>query len=103
MRAMCKDESCGWLVYASNNTKNNCWQIKTFVDLNTKKNCEKRAADEEEVVVVEAIAANGGEGQLNNFAPVEPVNNGEATPVLQPHTEIQLEFSQPPLSETDDS
>ncbi|RYR43002.1 hypothetical protein Ahy_A08g039432 [Arachis hypogaea] len=26
MRAMCKDESCGWLVYASNNTENNCWQ-----------------------------------------------------------------------------
>ncbi|XP_016206765.1 uncharacterized protein LOC107647162 [Arachis ipaensis] len=35
MRAVCKDESCGWLVYASNNTENNCWQIKTFMDDHT--------------------------------------------------------------------
>ncbi|RYQ82851.1 hypothetical protein Ahy_B10g101414 [Arachis hypogaea] len=32
MKAVCKDASCGWLVYASNNTENNCWQIKTFMD-----------------------------------------------------------------------
>ncbi|RYR67684.1 hypothetical protein Ahy_A03g014070 [Arachis hypogaea] len=32
MKAVCKDESCGWLVYASNNTENNHWQIKTFMD-----------------------------------------------------------------------
>ncbi|XP_016196075.1 uncharacterized protein LOC107637147 [Arachis ipaensis] len=35
MRAVCKDASCGWLVYASNNTENNCWQIKTFMDNHT--------------------------------------------------------------------
>ncbi|RYR11455.1 hypothetical protein Ahy_B04g068979 [Arachis hypogaea] len=35
MRAVCKDESCGWLVYASNNTENNFWQIKTFMDDHT--------------------------------------------------------------------
>ncbi|RYR57888.1 hypothetical protein Ahy_A05g023572 isoform D [Arachis hypogaea] len=35
MRAVCKDASCGWLVYASNNTENNCWQIKTFMDDHT--------------------------------------------------------------------
>ncbi|RYQ84067.1 hypothetical protein Ahy_B10g102960 [Arachis hypogaea] len=29
MRAVCKDASCGWLVYTSDNTENNCWQIKT--------------------------------------------------------------------------
>ncbi|RYR29812.1 hypothetical protein Ahy_B01g054335 [Arachis hypogaea] len=27
-----KDDSCGWLVYAANNTENNYWQIKTFND-----------------------------------------------------------------------
>nr|XP_025628728.1 uncharacterized protein LOC112721920 [Arachis hypogaea] len=32
MRAVCKDENCGWFVYAANNTENNCWQIKTFND-----------------------------------------------------------------------
>ncbi|RYR73669.1 hypothetical protein Ahy_A02g008122 [Arachis hypogaea] len=32
MRAVCKDENCGWLVYAANNTENNYWQIKTFND-----------------------------------------------------------------------
>ncbi|RYR65174.1 hypothetical protein Ahy_A03g011150 [Arachis hypogaea] len=32
MKAVCKDENCGWLVYAANNTENNYWQIKTFND-----------------------------------------------------------------------
>ncbi|XP_052117340.1 uncharacterized protein LOC127747465 [Arachis duranensis] len=35
MRAVYKDDSCGWLVYASNNTENNCWQIKMFMDDHT--------------------------------------------------------------------
>ncbi|XP_025700415.1 uncharacterized protein [Arachis hypogaea] len=35
MRAVCKDENCGWLVYAANNTENNYWQIKTFNDDHT--------------------------------------------------------------------
>ncbi|RYR33172.1 hypothetical protein Ahy_A10g047735 isoform A [Arachis hypogaea] len=32
MRAVYKDENYGWLVYAANNTENNYWQIKTFID-----------------------------------------------------------------------
>ncbi|XP_072090468.1 uncharacterized protein [Arachis hypogaea] len=32
---MCKDESYGWQVYASNITENNYWQIKTFIDDHT--------------------------------------------------------------------
>ncbi|RYR35194.1 hypothetical protein Ahy_A10g050326 [Arachis hypogaea] len=51
------------------------------------KNCAKRTADEEEAAAAEAIADNGG----------------DATPVPQPQTKIQLELSQPPLSETGDS
>ncbi|RYR66955.1 hypothetical protein Ahy_A03g013162 [Arachis hypogaea] len=46
MRAVCKEESCGWLVYASNNTENNCWQIKTFNDDHTcARNTKNRLAN----------------------------------------------------------
>ncbi|RYR31254.1 hypothetical protein Ahy_B01g056049 [Arachis hypogaea] len=140
MRAVCKDENCGWLVYAANNTENNYWQIKTFnddhtcaretknrlanrkwlagklvkklrkypnlrhceaaqyfktkCDLELSKNCEKRAADE----VAAAAAAAGA-------AAVQPpaANGGEASVVPESPTEIQLEASQPPLSQIDDS
>ncbi|RYR19838.1 hypothetical protein Ahy_B03g064729 [Arachis hypogaea] len=51
------------------------------------KNCGKRAADEVAAAAVQPPAANGG----------------EASVVPEPPTEIQLEASQPPLSQTDDS
>ncbi|XP_020967560.1 branchpoint-bridging protein-like [Arachis ipaensis] len=60
----------------------------------TKRNCEKRAADE----VAAAAAAAGA-------AAVQPpaANGGEASVVPESPTEIQLEASQPPLSQIDDS
>ncbi|RYR17902.1 hypothetical protein Ahy_B03g062571 [Arachis hypogaea] len=35
MRAVCKGEECGWVVYASRDSEGNCWQIKTFMDDHT--------------------------------------------------------------------
>ncbi|XP_057760685.1 uncharacterized protein LOC130981066 [Arachis stenosperma] len=35
MRAVCKGEECGWVVYASMDSEGNCWQIKTFMDDHT--------------------------------------------------------------------
>ncbi|RYR71129.1 hypothetical protein Ahy_A02g005426 [Arachis hypogaea] len=57
----------------------------------TKRNCPKRAADEE-AAAAQPTGANGGESQANSAAPVP-----------QAPTEINLDLSEPPLSTTDDS
>ncbi|XP_057720285.1 uncharacterized protein LOC130934766 [Arachis stenosperma] len=72
----------------------------------TKRNCQKRAVDEESAAVAAAAAAansdaNGGE--VNNSAPTAAVNGGDAPAVSQDQVEIQLDLSQPIMSETDDS
>ncbi|XP_020959110.1 uncharacterized protein LOC110262722 [Arachis ipaensis] len=63
----------------------------------TKRNCGKRAADEVAAAAAKAAAAEA--------AAVQPpaANGGEASVVPEAPTEIQLEASQPPLSQTDDS
>ncbi|KAL4337660.1 hypothetical protein AHAS_Ahas12G0132400 [Arachis hypogaea] len=46
MRAVCKDENYGWLVYAANITENNYWQIKMFMDDHTcARNTKNRLAN----------------------------------------------------------
>ncbi|XP_015949819.1 uncharacterized protein LOC107474693 [Arachis duranensis] len=72
----------------------------------TKRNCHKRVVDEESAAVAAAAAtansdANGGE--VNNSAPTAVVNGGDAPAVTQDQVEIQLDLSQPIMSETDDS
>ncbi|RYR20788.1 hypothetical protein Ahy_B03g066025 [Arachis hypogaea] len=51
--------------------------------------------------VVANADANGGE--VNNSAPTAAVNGGDAPAMSQDQVEIQLDLSQPILSETDDS
>ncbi|RYR06702.1 hypothetical protein Ahy_B05g074007 [Arachis hypogaea] len=71
-----------------------------------KRNCHKRAVDEESAAVAAAAAAANSEangGEVNNSAPTAAVNGGDAPAVSQDQVEIQLDLSQPILSETDDS
>ncbi|RYR63793.1 hypothetical protein Ahy_A04g021551 [Arachis hypogaea] len=72
----------------------------------TKPNPPPKAVDEESAAVAAAAAAansdaNGGE--VNNSAPTAAVNGGDAPVVSQDQVEIQLDLSQPIMSETDDS
>ncbi|RYR69115.1 hypothetical protein Ahy_A03g015645 [Arachis hypogaea] len=62
------------------------------------RNCAKRTTDEEEATAAKAIAANGGEGQPNNSAPVGPVS---PTAVRLPKLSPKKKFSKPenPLQE----
>ncbi|XP_025664641.1 uncharacterized protein [Arachis hypogaea] len=71
----------------------------------TKRNCHKRAVDEESAAVAAAATANSDANgvEVNNSAPTAAVNGGDAPAVSQNQVEIQLDLSQPILSETDDS
>ncbi|RYQ94990.1 hypothetical protein Ahy_B08g089974 [Arachis hypogaea] len=72
----------------------------------TKRNCHKRAVDEESAAVAAAAAAANSDAngvEVNNSAPTAAVNGGDAPALSQDQVEIQLDHSQSILSETDDS